>query len=235
MDAIKNRGLSSTDAQNGGTVDLPNAVSVNLRLAKGKICWLIYCQAVLEGIGACYAQIEEILIEGSAAGVTRNDSRKITNLKRAWEFILDEDLMSYPSDFAVLCRIADIVNDGFYDRGGRLRNIPVSITGTAYVPPLPFEVDVKEKISEITSREARSIDIAIALCLFAMRSQLFLDGNKRAAVIFANHYLISHGGGLLAIQDGKVEEFRKLLVAYYETDSDKEIAAFLEKNCWLTI
>lgn len=42
------------------------------------------------------------------------------------------------------------------------------------------------------------------------------DGNKRAAVIFANHYLISQGGGLIVIPEKEVLEFKKKLVAYYE-------------------
>ena len=41
-------------------------------------------------------------------------------------------------------------------------------------------------------------------------------GNKRASVIFANHYLISHGKGLLVITENNVSEFKKLLVGYYE-------------------
>ncbi|MFU0538321.1 hypothetical protein ACMZ79_01330 [Gardnerella vaginalis] len=39
-------------------------------------------------------------------------------------------------------------------------------------------------------------------------------GNKRASVIFANHYLISHGKGLLVITENNVPEFKKLLVEY---------------------
>ena len=38
------------------------------------------------------------------------------------------------------------------------------------------------------------------------------DGNKRASVIFANHYLISHGQGFLVIPEEHVPEFKKMLV-----------------------
>lgn len=30
-----------------------------------------------------------------------------------------------------------------------------------------------------------------------MKTQIFLNGNKRASIIFANHYLISHGGSII--------------------------------------
>jgi len=37
-----------------------------------------------------------------------------------------------------------------------------------------------------------------------MKAQIFLDGNKRAAVTFANHYLITHGGGFIVIPEKEV-------------------------------
>lgn len=61
-----------------------------------------------------------------------------------------------------------------------------------------------------------------------MKAQIFTDGNKRASVIFANHYLISRGGGMLIIPE--VPEFKKMLVAYYE-DRDRGIAEFMKDRC----
>ena len=57
----------------------------------------------------------------------------------------------------------------------------------------PNELDVKDRIREITEEADEAINIAIKLCLYCMKTQIFLDGNKRASVIFANHYLIAHG------------------------------------------
>ena len=65
-----------------------------------------------------------------------------------------------------------------------------------------------------------------------MKTQVFVDGNKRASVIFANHYLISHGQGLLVIPEKDVPEFKKLLVAYYEGEDINVIATFLKEKCW---
>lgn len=71
---------------------------------------------------------------------------------------------------------------------------------------------------------------AIALCLYCMKAQIFTDGNKRASVIFANHFLISQGGGMLIIPEKEVSEFKKMLVAYYE-DRDRGIAEFMKDRC----
>ena len=156
--------------------------------------------------------------------------QKILNLKHAWEFILDHDVAASSSDYYMLCHIAKLVNKGFFAEGGRIRGIPVTIGGSSYVPPLPNEPDVKEKIRQITEEDNDAVNIAIKLCLYCMKAQIFLDGNKRAAVIFANHYLISHGGGFLVILEREVPKFKKLLVRYYEGDDISVIAAFNDSN-----
>ena len=68
-----------------------------------------------------------------------------------------------------------------------------------------------------------------------MRTQVFIDGNKRTAVLFANHYLISQGLGLLVIPERVVPAFKKLLIEFYEKDDDKKISKFLKEKCWRKI
>ena len=164
--------------------------------------------------------------------MTASDVQKILNLKHAWEFILDKDVIQSNSNYYILCHIAKLVNEGFYSYGGRIRSVPVSIRGTSYVPPMPIETIVKENLTEIIQQNVESVDTAIRLCLYCMRTQIFNDGNKRAAVIFANHYLISQGGGLIIIPEKEVPEFKRLLVAYYEKQIDEEIIAFMKMKCW---
>ena len=131
----------------------------------------------------------------------------------------------------ILCHIAKLVNEGFFDNGGRIRGVPVTIGGTSYIPPLPIETVVVENILAIINSGASPIDTAIELCLYCMKTQIFNDGNKRASVIFANHYLISHAGGLLVIPETQVPEFKRLLIKYYEDKDNGEIKTFLKQNC----
>ena len=72
---------------------------------------------------------------------------------------------------------------------------------------------------------------AITLCLYCMKTQIFNDGNKRASVIFANHYMISQGAGMLIIPEKEVPEFKRLLVAYYEDRDTDEIMEFMKIRC----
>ena len=207
----------------------------NIAFARVNMKTNIYDQAVLEGIATSFPQTEEIIDNGKVSGMTATDVQKILNLKHAWEFILDKDVIASKSDYYMLSYIARLVNEGFFADGGRIRGVPVTIGGSSYVPPIPSEIDIKDKITDIIEDDADAIDIAIKLCLYCMKTQIFLDGNKRASVIFANHYLISHGGGFLVIPEKEVPEFKNLLVKYYEGEDISIISDFMKKNCWKTM
>ena len=213
--------------------DLDPQVQKNLDFARINMKSNIYDQAILEGVATSFPQTEEIIDNGIVNGMSADDVQKILNLKHAWEFILDKDVIQSKSDYYLLCYIAKQVNEGFFTDGGRIRGVPVTIGGCSYVPPLPIEMDVKDKISGIVSQtEEDAIDTAIRLCLYCMRTQIFLDGNKRSAVIFANHYLISKGKGIIITPEKSVSDFKRLLVKYYESNDMNEISAFMKKECW---
>lgn len=212
--------------------ELSARVMQNLDFARTNMKSNIYDQAVLEGVATSFPQTEDIIENGKVNGVSATDVQKILNLKHAWEFILDRDIIQSESNYYMLCHIAKLVNEGFFYDGGRIRGIPVKIGGTSYVPPLPIESVVIERIDEIRKQEKEPIDIAIELCLYCMKTQVFKDGNKRASVIFANHYLIAHGRGFIVIPEKDVPEFKRLLVAYYEGESIEIISSFMKEKCW---
>lgn len=212
--------------------ELSPRMMLNLDFARANMKGNIYDQAVLEGVATTFPQTEDIIDNGIVSGMTATDVQKILNLKHAWEFILDKDVLSYNSDYDILCHIAKLVNEGFYADGGRIRGVPVAIGGTSYIPPLPIAIVVKENLEAIIQQDSEAVDIAIDLCLYCMKTQVFNDGNKRAAVIFANHFMISKGQGLLVIPESHVSEFKGLLVSYYEDRDNGEIRKFMREKCW---
>ena len=212
--------------------ELDYSIIQNLEFARANMKANIYDQAVLEGVATSFPQTEDIIDNGTVNGMTANDIQKILNLKHAWEFILDPDVIQAESDYYLMCHIAKLVNEGFFTDGGRIRGVPVTIGGSSYKPPLPIESEVKETIKEILESSKDEIDTAIDLCMYCMKTQIFIDGNKRASVIFANHYLIAHGKGLLVIPEEHVPEFKKMLVAYYEGEDIEVIRNFLKEHCW---
>ena len=212
--------------------ELPLSVQKNLDFARVNMKANIYDQAVLEGVATSFPQTEEIIENGKVSGMTATDVQKILNLKHAWEFVIDRNVIQSKTDYYLLCHIARLVNEGFFFDAGRIRGIPVTIGGSSYIPPIPVESVVKERIAEILASKQDGIDIAVELCLYSMKTQIFTDGNKRASVIFANHYIISHGLGLLVIPEKEVPEFKKLLVAFYEGENIEIIKSFLKERCW---
>ena len=214
--------------------ELDPRVVLNLEFARANMKSNIYDQAVLEGVATSFPQTEDIIENGKVSGMTASDVQKILNLKHAWEFIIDKDVIQCKSDYYILCHIARLVNEGFYSEGGRIRGVPVTIGGTSYVPPMPIESVVIERIRDILSEDIDPVLKAIKLCLYCMKTQVFNDGNKRAAVIFANHFLISQGAGMLVIPEKEVPEFKRLLVAYYEDRDQEKIIEFMKTKCHRT-
>ena len=212
--------------------ELSPRVLLNIDFARANMKSNIYDQAILEGIATTFPDTETIIENGKVIGMKATDVQKILNLKHSWEFIMDTDVVASKTNYSILCYIASLVNEGFYTYGGKIRGVPVTIGGTSYVPPIPIEYVVKERIEEIINSSKPVIDRAIEVCLYCMKTQIFNDGNKRASVIFANHLLISNGEGLLVIPEAKVPEFKKLLVTYYEDRDNGEIIQFMKEYCW---
>ena len=97
--------------------ELSPEVITNLEFARANMKSNIYDQAVLEGVATSFPQTEEIIENGTVNGMTADDVQKILNLKHAWEFILDKDVIRADSDYYLLCHIAKLVNEGFFHDG----------------------------------------------------------------------------------------------------------------------
>jgi len=214
--------------------EIPYEVKVNLDLARRNLVDSIYKQARLEGVATTYSDTETIIHGGKVKDLSITDVAKVINLKRAWEFIMSEGVIMYPSNIHLLSQINAIVEDGFSYTAGKLRTVPVSIRGSKYIPPMPFEAKVKEDLQIIMDRKEDVIETTIELLLYVMKSQLFLDGNKRTAVLFANHYLMSQGYGLIVVPAELIEEYKKHLICYYENIND-DIKTFLREKCLILI
>ena len=214
--------------------EISDEVVLNIEFARANMKQIIYDQAILEGVGTTFPDTEAIIDNGNVNNMKAEDVQKILNLKHAWEFILNKDVAAYKSDYYLASYIAKIVNEGFYQDGGRIRNVPVAIGGTSYISPIPHELDVEKHINQLLDNSNNKVDTAIELCLYFMKTQIYNDGNKRTAVIFANHFLIANGLGLLVINYEKVEEFKSELVRYYE-DKDIENIKKLLKMCFVPL
>lgn len=214
--------------------ELSANVVLNIDFARANMKSIIYDQAVLEGVATTFPDTELIIDNGKVNNVSAEDVQKILNLKHAWEFVLDKDVILSETNYYVCQYIARLVNEGFYQQGGRIRAVPVTIGGSSYVPPIPIEHQVKEDIDNIIKSGDDVVQVAIELALYVMKTQIFNDGNKRTAIIFANHYLISHAGGLMVVPQNLVPEYKKMLVKYYEGRDEEAIKSFMREKCLKT-
>ena len=214
--------------------ELTDAVCLNIDFAKRNLVDTIYKQAVLEGVAVTFLDTETIIEGGKINGVSADDIQKINNLKHAWQFVLDDGVVTSKSDYSILCLINRLVEEGFYYNAGKLRSVPISIGGTKWKPELPIESVVLEELNSILV-EQDVYERAINALLFVTKKQLFIDGNKRTSVIFANHILISNGAGLIVIPENSVPEYKKLLIDYYETNQAEGIKQFLYGKCLIKL
>ena len=211
---------------------LPEKVEQNIDFAKRHLVDTIYDQAILEGVATTFADTENIIEGGKVNNMTSEDILKVVNLKHAWEFILNKDVILSDTNFALLCEINKMVEEGFYYSAGKLRNVPVTIGGTKWTPDFPIESVIKEEIEEIFNEDMEDIDRAIEFLLYTMKKQIFIDGNKRTSVIFSNHYLISKERGIIAIPAELTEEFKDLLIEYYEGNNENKIKEFIKEKAY---
>ncbi len=200
----------------------------NLFLAKRNLVDNIYNSAKLEGCNVTFPETQTILDGVNVGSVKLDDITTILNLRDAWRFItttIDE-----PFSLEYLCRINEHVSRNESIDWGKLRTGKVGISGTEYIPPIPNKDTVIAGLSKIEQIE-RDTEKAITLFLWACRSQLFWDGNKRTSTIAANKILIAAGEGILTIKDRDVIEFNKRLLEYYNTGDVSVLNQWLYDNC----
>lgn len=200
----------------------------NVFVAKRNIVDYIWKSANLEGIGVTYPETQAIFDGGIVNGLTVDNIIAINNLKYAWQFILENDSTDY--DYKTLCHLHKLTCDKLVmDQNlGVLRTTPVNIGGTSWKPMFPIESQIKEELSEILSNNDKSkTEIALDAMLYIMRKQMFIDGNKRVGMLFANKIMIDNGCGIITISQANQPIFFEKLIKYYETQDSKDLKEWL--------
>ena len=111
---------------------------------------------------------------------------------------------------------------------GKLRKVPVNIGGTSWQPLFPIESQIKEELDELLKQKDKTkTEIAIEIMLWIMRRQMFIDGNKRVAMLFANKIMIDNGCGIISISQENQPKFYEMLIKYYETGNNVDLKKWL--------
>lgn len=204
----------------------------NVFVAKRNIVDYIWKSANLEGIGVTYPETQAIYDGGIVNGLTVDNIIAICNLKNAWQFILENKDINY--NFNVLCHIHKLVADRLVLEQdlGKIRTTPVNIGGTKGQPQFPIESQIIEELNSLLNQEDKSkTEIAIEVMLYIMRRQMFIDGNKRVAMLFANRIMIDNGCGIISIAQEYQPTFYEKLIKYYETNDMNDLKKWIYDHC----
>ena len=191
----------------------------------------VYNAARVEGVNTKYLDTKLLVEDNIEPHLSADKVNILKNLKDAYKSLKDESFLKQPIDLQTLKRINIIINGrGVVNEAGKIRIDDVYITNCKYQPPLPDEYDINNNILNIIEQDKPIIDKGIELYLYIMRSQPFIDGNKRTANVFANMYLLQNDSLFISVHADKKKAFLTKLSKFYETNDDKDIKEFLLKN-----
>ena len=198
-----------------------------VEMAKRMLVDSIWKSANLEGLGTTFPKTEAILANAPTTTKTE-EVLFVINMKRAWQFLLDN--LEYRNCIMLLREFDKIVGELMFSYAGETRTIPVQIGGTSWEPEMPHTGIIMDSIKEIEQIEDVELRALKYFCYIA-RTQMFIDGNKRVAQLMANKVLIENNVGIFQIPIEKLEEFKGMLIEFYETGDDRKIVGFMREFC----
>ena len=198
-----------------------------IEMSKRMLVDSIWKSANLEGLGTTFPKTEAILANAPTTTKTE-EVLFVINMKRAWQFLLDN--LEYSNCIMLLREFDKIVGELLFNYAGEIRTIPVQISGTSWEPEMPHTEIIMKSINEIEQIEDTELRALKYFCYIA-RTQMFIDGNKRVAQLMANKVLIENNVGIFQIPIEKLEEFKGILIDFYETGNDVKIIGFMKEYC----
>lgn len=207
-------------------------------LLKKTMVELIHSTSKLENVKTTFPQTQTLVGGMSVSGISTDDILVILNLKHAYQYILslvdsDSELEKLRSNdiLPIACMINNYVSYNESLEWGVLRKGNVGIHGVNYVPSIPVEQDVRDEIEHLLTLGEPMTQKVLRYMYFAMRSQLFWDGNKRTAVLTANAIMLVNGLGVINIKEQDLEQWHELLTEFYETNDANKIIEWTYNNC----
>lgn len=203
----------------------------NIFLAKKLFTQMVFNTAYIEGVNVTFPQTQAIIDGAVVHGIAISDVQTVLNLRDAWREALRT--LDEPLSLSYVCKINDHVSRNESLEWGCLRSGIVWVGGTDYTPPIPNEATVNTKLKEI-AEISDPTERALEYFCYAVRAQLFWDGNKRTSTIVASKVLIENGCGVLTIGKNEALQFNEALLHYYDTEDSKPLKDCL-RSCIKTL
>lgn len=201
----------------------------NVFFAKRNIVDSLWKSANLEGIAVTFPETQKIYDGGNVEHLRVDEIVAINNLKHAWKFLLST--INAKIDYNYISSVHSLVGSNIVEAPGKIRIYDVKMAGTTWKPELPSREKLEELLIFIESIECETKRAIVLMCKL-MKMQLFNDGNKRLAMLIANHELIRLGRGIISVSEDDKVEFGTKLISYYENEDDlDELVEFVYDKC----
>ena len=197
------------------------------------VVWCYY-SGKIEGNTYTYVETETLLKDGITPEKRYEDAKMLKNLHNTFvgemEYI-NKGKNQETIDERMLFRIHSTISDGLVstEERGQLRNRPVRISGTEYIPPKSKE-DIMQQLGIILFEQEQydnPLERAVFLHCNIARIQPFIDGNKRTSrmvesIVMMNNDIIP----IYSAKDADILHYRRGLIAFYETGNYNQYADY---------
>lgn len=197
------------------------------------VVWCYY-SGKIEGNTYTYVETETLLKDGITPEKRYEDAKMLKNLHNTFvgemEYI-NKGKNQETIDERMLFRIHSTISDGLVstEERGQLRNRPVRISGTDYIPPKSKE-DIMQQLGIILFEQEQytnPLERAVFLHCNIARIQPFIDGNKRTSrmvesIVMMNNDIIP----IYSAKDADILHYRRGLIAFYETGNYNQYADY---------
>ncbi|HEZ4533455.1 TPA: Fic family protein [Neisseria meningitidis] len=206
----------------------------NIFLAKKVLVAQIHNLCRFENCQTTLLQTEQIIHGKNVASASLEDIQTILNLKRAYQYVISHISNGEPVDISLLKKINNIVakDDSLAPSDFRTGSVGVTLLdGSRHAPNPVKEIEVARVLQNIGLQSGSTTEAAVRFMLYCMRQQVFWDGNKRTATLFANGLMMAGGCGILEISEMQMPQFNEKLSAFYRSGDDTDISKFVYQNC----
>ena len=212
--------------------ELSSNVKSCIKHLKSNLSNIIVNQLGFDGIYIESSSVFSLLDDGIIHNLSIEHANKVNNLKSAWEFILNKDVLNVGLSYSLLSQINGLIDSGFSYNAGKLRRIPLQIDKTSYIPTIPFEEQINDTFNMILKTKAKPLEKALDIFIYLLKSFVFTNSNLSTSLIFVNYYMIKSGLGYFDISLGLKEEFNELLTDLYEWNDKDKLKSFLIEKCY---
>lgn len=188
---------------------------------------ITYNSMRLEGIHISIANIIDLLNEIDTVQIKDIDKMISKNFINSLSYINSQINKNF--DKYELLDITKMVNfytmKTLHSNAGQIRANHIKVVGSNYTPEVKTEHEIRNEIFENLENFLKE---PLKYYCYVTRNQIFMDGNKRTALLMANLLLqIKNQNECFYIPIEEKPEFTKRLVEYYESNIEDEFIKYL--------